>query len=115
MKKKVSEAPPWIQGVLNALEVPKQVVILQRAALFGLLAAWSIMNPAEGGPAFQVRTLRYCTPRYTIVLCITVTLPCTRVLYRSVHYSSTLVDFCMGRCSKPGLGMGPPIGCAQKR
>eukprot|EP00475_Leptophrys_vorax_P038630 TRINITY_DN68517_c0_g1_i1.p1 TRINITY_DN68517_c0_g1~~TRINITY_DN68517_c0_g1_i1.p1 ORF type:complete len:273 (-),score=6.86 TRINITY_DN68517_c0_g1_i1:192-1010(-) len=54
LKKKVSEAPPWIQALIDMVEVPKGAVIAQRAVLFALIAAWSIMNPAEGGPAFQV-------------------------------------------------------------
>ncbi|CAI5463330.1 unnamed protein product [Closterium sp. Yama58-4] len=54
LKKKVAEAPPWIQALIDMVDVPKPAVIAQRAVLFALIAVWSIMNPAEGGPAFQV-------------------------------------------------------------
>lgn len=54
LKKKVAESPPWVQKVVNMFEAPSSQVILQRAVLFGLLGVWSVMNSAEGGPAFQV-------------------------------------------------------------
>lgn len=54
LKKKVAESPPWVRNVLNMFEVPSTQVILQRAVLFALLGVWSVMNSAEGGPAFQV-------------------------------------------------------------
>ncbi|CAI5506666.1 unnamed protein product [Closterium sp. Naga37s-1] len=54
LKKKVAEAPPWIQALIDMVDVPKPAVIAQRGVLFALIAVWSIMNPAEGGPAFQV-------------------------------------------------------------
>jgi len=54
LKKKVDESPPWIRALLNMVDVPKKEVIGQRAALFFLLGVWSVFNPAEGGPAFQV-------------------------------------------------------------
>jgi len=54
LKKKVAESPPWIRNLANMVEVPSSTVISQRAILFGLLGVWSVMNPAEGGPAFQV-------------------------------------------------------------
>lgn len=54
LKKRVAESPPWIQNFINMVEVPKGAIIVQRLALFALLGVWSVMNPAEGGPAFQV-------------------------------------------------------------
>lgn len=54
LKKKVEESPPWVRNFLNIFEVPPSQVILQRAVFFALMGVWSVMNPAEGGPAFQV-------------------------------------------------------------
>ena len=54
LKKKVDESPPWVRGLLSMVEVPNKTIIGQRAALFFLLGVWSVFNPAEGGPAFQV-------------------------------------------------------------
>ncbi|KAH7366058.1 hypothetical protein KP509_18G061300 [Ceratopteris richardii] len=54
LKKKVEESPPWVKRILNIFEVPPSEVILQRAVFFALMGVWSVMNPAEGGPAFQV-------------------------------------------------------------
>lgn len=54
LKKKVEESPPWVRAILNMVEVPNKTIIGQRAALFFLLGVWSVFNPAEGGPAFQV-------------------------------------------------------------
>eukprot|EP00250_Pteridium_aquilinum_P002899 c1313_g1_i1 orf=203-997(+) len=54
LKKKVEESPPWVRKFLDIFEVPPSEVILQRAVFFALMGVWSVMNPAEGGPAFQV-------------------------------------------------------------
>ncbi|KAL2631217.1 hypothetical protein R1flu_015903 [Riccia fluitans] len=54
LKKKLAESPPWVRAFTNMVEVPTSQVILQRFALFFLLGVWSVMNPADGGPAFQV-------------------------------------------------------------
>ncbi|GAB2277478.1 tyrosine/serine/threonine protein phosphatase [Dionaea muscipula] len=55
LKKKVEESPPWLQNFLkNLVELPPMVIILRRLFLFSFIAGWSIMNSAEGGPAFQV-------------------------------------------------------------
>ncbi|KAL3689121.1 hypothetical protein R1sor_015430 [Riccia sorocarpa] len=54
LKKKLAESPPWVRAFTNRVEVPTSQVILQRFALFFLLGVWSVMNPADGGPAFQV-------------------------------------------------------------
>lgn len=54
LKKKVEESPPWVKNLLSFVEVPKTVVILRRLFLFAFMGGWSIMNSAEGGPAFQV-------------------------------------------------------------
>eukprot|EP00270_Netrium_digitus_P001984 TRINITY_DN1222_c0_g1_i1.p1 TRINITY_DN1222_c0_g1~~TRINITY_DN1222_c0_g1_i1.p1 ORF type:complete len:316 (-),score=76.40 TRINITY_DN1222_c0_g1_i1:352-1218(-) len=54
LKKKVADSPPWVQALAGMVEMPTSATLLQRAILFVLIAAWSIMNPAEGGPAFQV-------------------------------------------------------------
>ncbi|XP_021761233.1 protein CHAPERONE-LIKE PROTEIN OF POR1, chloroplastic-like [Chenopodium quinoa] len=54
LKKKVEESPPWVKSLLNFVELPATVIILRRLFLFAFMAGWSIMNSAEGGPAFQV-------------------------------------------------------------
>lgn len=54
LKKKVEESPPWFKQVLSFLEVPSMGTILRRLFLFAFMAAWSIMNSGENGPAFQV-------------------------------------------------------------
>ncbi|XP_010522283.1 PREDICTED: protein CHAPERONE-LIKE PROTEIN OF POR1, chloroplastic [Tarenaya hassleriana] len=54
LKKKVEESPPWIQNLLNFVEMPPMDIIFRRLFLFAFMAGWSIMNSAEGGPAFQV-------------------------------------------------------------
>ncbi|KAF8389849.1 hypothetical protein HHK36_024366 [Tetracentron sinense] len=54
LKKKVEESPPWVKNLLGFVEVPPTEVILRRLFLFAFMGAWSIMNSAEGGPAFQV-------------------------------------------------------------
>ncbi|KAF7838585.1 protein CHAPERONE-LIKE PROTEIN OF POR1, chloroplastic [Senna tora] len=54
LKKKVEESPPWVQNLLNYVELPPTDVILRRLFLFAFMGGWSIMNSAESGPAFQV-------------------------------------------------------------
>eukprot|EP00850_Spirogloea_muscicola_P014098 SM000099S25204 [mRNA] locus=s99:178055:179912:- [translate_table: standard] len=54
LKKKVGESPAWVQALANRIESPKPAVIAQRGALFLAIGAWSVINSAEGGPAFQV-------------------------------------------------------------
>ncbi|OMO60930.1 hypothetical protein CCACVL1_23802 [Corchorus capsularis] len=54
LKKKVDESPPWIKNLLNFVELPPVEVIFRRLFLFAFMGGWSIMNSAEGGPAFQV-------------------------------------------------------------
>lgn len=54
LKKKVEESPPWVKNLLNFVEVPPVEVIFRRLFLFAFMGGWSIMNSAEGGPAFQV-------------------------------------------------------------
>nr|DAD31620.1 TPA_asm: hypothetical protein HUJ06_010471 [Nelumbo nucifera] len=54
LKKNVEESPPWIKNLLSFVELPPTEVILRRLFLFAFMGAWSIMNSAEGGPAFQV-------------------------------------------------------------
>ncbi|KAK9094168.1 hypothetical protein Scep_025637 [Stephania cephalantha] len=54
LKKKVEESPSWVKNLLDFVEVPPTVIILRRLFLFGFMATWSIMNSADGGPAFQV-------------------------------------------------------------
>ncbi|CAB4281208.1 unnamed protein product [Prunus armeniaca] len=54
LKKKVEESPPWVKNLLNFVEVPPIEVIFRRLFLFAFMGGWSIMNSAEGGPAFQV-------------------------------------------------------------
>ncbi|CAA7395903.1 unnamed protein product [Spirodela intermedia] len=54
LKKKVEESPPWFKRLLEYVELPPMDVILRRMFLFAFMAAWSIMNSAETGPAFQL-------------------------------------------------------------
>lgn len=54
LKKQVEESPPWVQNLLNFVELPPTEVIFRRLFLFTFMAGWSIINSAEGGPAFQV-------------------------------------------------------------
>ncbi|KAD4385424.1 hypothetical protein E3N88_25592 [Mikania micrantha] len=54
LKKKVEESPPWVQNLLTFVELPETIIILRRLFLFTFMAFWSVMNSAEGGPAFQV-------------------------------------------------------------
>ncbi|KAJ8752247.1 hypothetical protein K2173_003883 [Erythroxylum novogranatense] len=54
LKKKVEESPPWFKNVLNFVELPPVEIIFRRLFLFAFMGGWSIMNSAEGGPAFQV-------------------------------------------------------------
>ncbi|KAE8652439.1 protein CHAPERONE-LIKE PROTEIN OF POR1, chloroplastic [Cucumis sativus] len=54
LKKQVEESPPWIKNLLNFVELPPTDVIFRRLFLFAFMGGWSIMNSAEGGPAFQV-------------------------------------------------------------
>lgn len=59
LKKKVEESPPWVQNLLNFVELPPTDVIFRRLFLFAFMGGWSIMNSAEGGPAFQVCLVSY--------------------------------------------------------
>lgn len=54
LKKKVEESPPWVKNLLDFVELPPVEVIFRRLFLFAFMGGWSIMNSAEGGPAFQV-------------------------------------------------------------
>ncbi|KAL4566432.1 hypothetical protein LXL04_030547 [Taraxacum kok-saghyz] len=54
LKKKVEESPPWVQSLLAFVELPPTIIILRRLFLFSFMAFWSVMNSADGGPAFQV-------------------------------------------------------------
>ncbi|KAJ7956549.1 Protein CHAPERONE-LIKE PROTEIN OF POR1 chloroplastic [Quillaja saponaria] len=54
LKKKVEESPPWVQNLLNFVELPPTEVIFRRLFLFAFMGGWSIMNSTESGPAFQV-------------------------------------------------------------
>lgn len=54
LKKKMEESPPWFKRLISFVEIPPGVIILRRLFLFGFMACWSVMNPAEAGPAFQV-------------------------------------------------------------
>lgn len=59
LKKKVEESPPWVQNLLAFVELPPTIIILRRLFLFSFMAFWSVMNSAEGGPAFQVCCSNY--------------------------------------------------------
>lgn len=54
LKKKVEESPPWLKALLDFVEMPPMDTIFRRLFLFAFMGGWSIMNSAEGGPAFQV-------------------------------------------------------------
>ncbi|KAL1213359.1 Protein CHAPERONE-LIKE PROTEIN OF POR1 [Cardamine amara subsp. amara] len=54
LKKKVEESPPWVKTLLEFVEMPPMDTIFRRLFLFAFMGGWSIMNSAEGGPAFQV-------------------------------------------------------------
>lgn len=54
LKKKVDESPPWVKSLLDTVELPPMDIIFRRLFLFAFMGGWSIMNSAEGGPAFQV-------------------------------------------------------------
>ncbi|XP_059455411.1 protein CHAPERONE-LIKE PROTEIN OF POR1, chloroplastic [Corylus avellana] len=54
LKKKVEESPPWVKSLLDFVELPPTDVIFRRLFLFAFMGGWSIMNSADGGPAFQV-------------------------------------------------------------
>jgi len=54
LKKKVDESPPWVKTLLDFVEMPPMDTIFRRLFLFAFMGGWSIMNSAEGGPAFQV-------------------------------------------------------------
>ncbi|OVA12503.1 Protein of unknown function DUF3353 [Macleaya cordata] len=54
LKKQVEESPSWLKNLFGFIEVPATEVILRRLFLFAFMGAWSVMNSAEGGPAFQV-------------------------------------------------------------
>ncbi|GJY77117.1 chaperone-like protein of POR1, chloroplastic [Tanacetum coccineum] len=61
LKKKVKESPPWVQNLLNFVKLTKTNIILRRLFLFSFMAFWSVMNSAEGGPAFQKGTTNGAT------------------------------------------------------
>ncbi|CAN6917121.1 unnamed protein product [Brassica oleracea] len=54
LKKKVEESPPWLKALFDFVEMPPMDTVFRRLFLFAFMGGWSIMNSAEGGPAFQV-------------------------------------------------------------
>ncbi|KAF5194580.1 Chaperone-like protein of por1 protein [Thalictrum thalictroides] len=54
LKRKVEESPSWVKNLLDFVELPPPVIIMRRLFLFAFMGAWSIMNSADAGPAFQV-------------------------------------------------------------
>ncbi|CAI0380665.1 unnamed protein product [Linum tenue] len=54
LKKQVDESPAWVKNLLSFVELPPMDIIFRRLFLFAFMGGWSIMNSAEGGPAFQV-------------------------------------------------------------
>ncbi|XP_008782054.1 protein CHAPERONE-LIKE PROTEIN OF POR1, chloroplastic isoform X2 [Phoenix dactylifera] len=54
LKKKVEDSPPWVKMLISFVELPPTDIILRRLFLFAFMGAWSIVNSAESGPAFQV-------------------------------------------------------------
>lgn len=72
LRKKVVESPPWMKRLLEFVELPPTDVILRRLFFFVFVGAWSVINSAESGPAFQVNFQFLCH-----ILCIT--MPVLRV------------------------------------
>ncbi|KAF9587283.1 hypothetical protein IFM89_039501 [Coptis chinensis] len=54
LKKRVEVSPSWMKTLLDFVELPPPVIIMRRLFLFAFMGGWSIMNSADGGPAFQV-------------------------------------------------------------
>ncbi|KAJ4867135.1 hypothetical protein Rs2_51327 [Raphanus sativus] len=54
LKKRVEESPPWLKALFDFVEMPPMDTVFRRLFLFAFMGGWSIMNSAEGGPAFQV-------------------------------------------------------------
>ncbi|CAN1856601.1 Protein CHAPERONE-LIKE PROTEIN OF POR1, chloroplastic [Linum perenne] len=54
LKKQVDESPAWVKNLLGFVEMPPMDIIFRRLFLFAFMGGWSIMNSADGGPAFQV-------------------------------------------------------------
>ncbi|XP_042500823.1 protein CHAPERONE-LIKE PROTEIN OF POR1, chloroplastic-like [Macadamia integrifolia] len=54
LKRKMEESPSWVKNLLSFVEAPAKEVILRRLFLFAFMGGWSIVNSAQGGPAFQV-------------------------------------------------------------
>ncbi|KAH9296820.1 hypothetical protein KI387_028502, partial [Taxus chinensis] len=53
LKKKVDESPPWVRSIVDTVEIPDKKTIQNRAALFFIIAIWSVFRSFEGGPVFQ--------------------------------------------------------------
>ncbi|KAH9778421.1 protein CHAPERONE-LIKE PROTEIN OF POR1 [Citrus sinensis] len=70
LKKQVEESPPWFKNLLNFVELPPKDVIFRRLFLFAFMGGWSIMNSAEGGPAFQLVTLKRSHVAVSLAACI---------------------------------------------
>ncbi|CAN0891470.1 Protein CHAPERONE-LIKE PROTEIN OF POR1, chloroplastic [Linum grandiflorum] len=54
LKKQVDESPAWVKSLVSFVEIPPMDIIFRRLFLFAFMGGWSIMNSADGGPAFQV-------------------------------------------------------------
>ncbi|CAN0902490.1 Calcium sensing receptor, chloroplastic [Linum grandiflorum] len=54
LKKQVDESPAWVKNLLGLVEMPPMEIVFRRLFLFAFMGGWSIMNSADGGPAFQV-------------------------------------------------------------
>lgn len=95
LKKKVEESPPWVKSLLNFVELPATVIILRRLFLFAFMAAWSIMNSAESGPAFQVAI--------SLGACIYFLNDKTKSLGRAaiIGFGSLVVGWLCGSCVGP--------------
>ncbi|KAJ7532647.1 hypothetical protein O6H91_13G036600 [Diphasiastrum complanatum] len=52
--RKLSPPPAWLTALSNRIEAPPLKAVLLRAAVFAALGVWSIVDSADGGPAFQV-------------------------------------------------------------
>ncbi|GMH17092.1 hypothetical protein Nepgr_018933 [Nepenthes gracilis] len=97
LKKKVEESPPWVKNLLNFVEVPPTIIILRRLFLFAFMAGWSIMNSAEGGPAFQVAV--------SLGACIYFLNDKTKSLGRAfmMGFGSLLAGWVCGACLGPAI------------
>ena len=54
LKQKYAQLPSWLRNTSNIYDVPSTKVIIMRAIFFAFLGVWSVLNPTQIGPTFQV-------------------------------------------------------------